>query len=178
MAPFTLGVGALALPFLGPARAIGMLYSCHYGYSMRVIAPATMLNFLNLGSKSGILIKDGRSLELLNKVDTVVFDKTGTLTLEQPIIGAIHLCTNNDYTEKTLLTYAAAAEYRQTHPIARAILQSAEEHNLQLPQIENAQYKMGYGIQVGFDEQVIHVGSTRFMEMKEIAIPPEIDSNR
>jgi len=42
--------------------------------------------------------------------------KTGTLTLDQPIVGQIH--TVGDVSEETLLTYAAAAEYRQTHPIA------------------------------------------------------------
>jgi len=56
-APATLAVGALALPVLGPVSAVSLLYSCNYGYSMRVIAPATMLNFLNLASQSGILIK-------------------------------------------------------------------------------------------------------------------------
>jgi Cu2+-exporting ATPase len=172
-APVTLGVGALALPLLGTASAVSLLYSFNYGYSMRVIAPATMLNFLNLASQNGILIKDGRSLELLNKVDTVVFDKTGTLTLDQPVVGQIHTC--NDVSQETLLTYAAAAEYRQTHPIARAILQAADERGLNLPDIDTAQYEVGYGIKVRLANKIIHVGSMRFMAISAIAIPPEIE---
>jgi len=172
-APVTLGVGMLALPILGPTSAVSLLYSFNYGYSMRVIAPATMLNFLNLASQSGILIKDGRSLELLNKVDTVVFDKTGTLTLEQPVVGKIHTCNNSS--SETLLTYAAAAEYRQTHPIARAILQAADERGLRLPDIDTAQYEVGYGIKVRLAKKTIFVGSPRFMAMSGIAVPAEMD---
>ena len=173
MAPVTLSVGMLALPVLGTTHAVSLLYSFNYGYSMRVIAPATMLNFINLASKTGILIKDGRSLELLNQVDTVVFDKTGTLTLEQPVVGKIHTC--NNYSSETLLTYAAAAEYRQTHPVARAILQTADERDLKLPDIDTAHYEVGYGIKVRLTKKTIHVGSPRFMEMSGIAIPAKMD---
>jgi len=171
-APVTLGIGALTLPILGPVSATSLLYSLSYGYSMRVIAPATMLNFLNLASQSGILIKDGRSLDLLNQVDTVVFDKTGTLTLEQPAVGEIH--TYGDISQESLLTYAAAAEYRQTHPIAKAILQNANDRGLSIPDIDSAQYEVGYGIKVHLENKAIRVGSTRFMEMEGIAIPTEI----
>lgn len=172
-APLTLSVGLLALPILGPMSAISLLYSFNFGNSMRVIAPATMLNFLNLATQNAILIKDGRSLELLNNVDTVVFDKTGTLTLEQPLVGRLHTC--NNYNSETLLTYAAAAEYRQAHPVAKAILQAAAEHNLILPEIDTADYDIGYGIKVTIDKSTIYVGSIRFMALSGISIPTEMD---
>jgi Cu2+-exporting ATPase len=171
-APIVLGVGVLALPILGPMSAISLLYSCNYGYSMRVIAPATMMNFLTIASRTGLLIKDGRSLELLDLIDTIIFDKTGTLTLEQPEVGAIHLCA--DYSTETLLTFAATAEYRQTHPIARAILQAAKERDLPHMSIDNAQYELGYGIKVQLADKTIYVGSRRFMTLSEIAIPSEM----
>lgn len=71
----------------------------------------------------------------MRKVDTVLFDKTGTLTLEQPQVKTIHLCPDihRDTTEDTILTYAAAAEQRQGHPIAKAILAAAKERGLTLP---------------------------------------------
>ena len=97
-------------------------------------------------SKNGILIKDGRSLELLKEVDAVIFDKTGTLTIEQPHVGKIYLC--HKISEDELLTYAAAAEYKQSHPIAKAILAEADERGLDIPQIDEASYEIGYGIKV------------------------------
>ncbi len=167
----TLATSTLALLTLGPYRSVAVLYA-NFSEVIRVTTPIGMLNFLNLASKDGILIKDGRSLELLNQVDTVVFDKTGTLTQEQPHMGNIYTC--NGVKENDLLTYAAAAEYKQSHPIARAILTAANDRTLNLPEIDESQYEIGYGIKVKITDQLIRVGSIRFMEMEGIAIPAEI----
>jgi Cu2+-exporting ATPase len=167
----TLATSTLALLTLGTYSSVAVL-STNFAEVIRVTTPIGMLNFLNLASKNDILIKDGRSLELLNQVDTVVFDKTGTLTLEQPHLGNIY--TSNGIKENDLLTYAAAAEYRQSHPIAKAIIQAANERHLKLPEIDNSQYEIGYGIKVKLVKQLIRVGSIRFMEIEGITIPIEI----
>jgi len=167
----TLATSTLALLTLGAYSSVAVL-SANFSEVIRVTTPIGMLNFLNLASKDSILIKDGRSLELLNQIDTVVFDKTGTLTQEQPHLGNIYTC--NGVKENDLLTYAAAAEYKQSHPIARAILQAASERTLNLPEIDDSQYEIGYGIKVKITNQLIRVGSIRFMEMEGIAIPAEI----
>ena len=160
---------------MGPMRSLAMLTS-NPGYHLRVTAPISLLNFLKLATAMGILVKDGRALEMLPKIDTVVFDKTGTLTAEIPHVSAIHCCAG--YDERTVLRYAAAAEYRQTHPIARAILQAAAAHQLTLPRIEDAAYEIGYGIQVMLDNQQIRVGSQRFMALEAIAVPPELQAQQ
>ena len=165
-----LGAYGLSLPF-GLPFATTILNS-NFGYQMRVLAPLGMLTSLNSASSDGILIKDGRVLDLLNQVDTVVFDKTGTLTEEVPHVGQIHTCSEYDAT--SVLAYTAAAEYRQTHPIARAILKEAKDRQLKLPPIDEAQYKIGYGLEVSIENKVVRVGSRRFMEMEEILIPEQI----
>jgi Cu2+-exporting ATPase len=171
-APITLAVGVAALPVLGPSSAVSLLYSCTYGYSMRIIAPATMMNFLTLSSHRGLLIKDGRSLELLDQIDTIVFDKTGTLTLEQPEVAVIHPTLN--YSTETVLRYAATAEYRQTHPIARAILHAAKQQAVSPLEIDHANYELGYGICVQLEDKTIRVGSQRFMQLSNITLPAEM----
>jgi len=69
----TLAFSVLALPFLGIQGALAVLYAS-FGYQMRISAPLSVLNYLQIASEKGILIKDGRSLELLSKVDTFVFE--------------------------------------------------------------------------------------------------------
>lgn len=165
-------VGALAIPVSGYVGGLAVLFA-QPGENMRIIAPMSTLNFLKVASQRGILIKDGRALELLSQVDTIVFDKTGTLTQEQPHVGKIY--TLGNYQENELLKYAAAAEYKQVHPIAKAILQAANEHNLNLPTIDEAKYEIGYGIQVSISNQLIRVGSVRFIAMEGIAIPEEME---
>ena len=164
----TLLASGLTLPFMGSSSALAVLWS-GFGYDMKLYGPISVLNFLHLMAKNGILIKDGRSLETLQKVDTVVFDKTGTLTDEQPELG--HIYPLDVYDEETLLTYAAAAEYRQKHPIAKAILSAAEKQGITIPGIEDAAYEVGFGIQVTLDDKLIQVGSTRFMEHSGIHLP-------
>lgn len=160
---------------IGLEQALAML-SSSFGGNIRMTSPIAVLNFLNIASKQGILVKDGRSLELLGEVDTVVFDKTGTLTLEQPHVTQLYPCNGLD--ETTLLTYAAAAEHRQTHPIARAILEAAAERTIKLLAIDDAQYEVGYGIKVTMGEQIVRVGSDRFMGAEGILIPDAIQARQ
>ncbi len=164
-------VSGLALPFWGFTGALAVI-NAHPKNKIMIIAPLTVLNYLNLAAKNGILIKDGRSLELLNQVDTIVFDKTGTLTEEQPYVGAVYCCAEED--ETAVLCYAAAAEYKQKHPLARAILAAAQQRDLVLPTVKDSECHMGYGVLVHTDSQDIHVGSARFMEISNITIPADM----
>lgn len=163
-----LGLSAVTLPLLGPTRAISVLFAS-FGYELKISGPLSLLNHLRIAVRNGILIKDGRALEALNEVDTVIFDKTGTLTLEQPHISNIYTC--NGLCEDDLLAYAAAAEQRQSHPIAKAILQAARMRALPLPTIDEAQYQIGYGIKVNLSGKFICVGSARFMAAEGVALP-------
>ncbi|MGF1527704.1 MAG: heavy metal translocating P-type ATPase [Candidatus Competibacterales bacterium] len=167
-----LGLGALGLSTVGSSGALALL-KASFGYNLRLISPLSLLNFLQIASEYKILIKDGRSLEQLSNIDTVVFDKTGTLTLEQPTVGTIHAAV--DLPPATLLRYAAAAERHQSHPIAQAILSAARAQGLEDLPVEESRYDMGYGITVRFDDQLIRVGSRRFMALNDISIPACIE---
>ncbi|ETR69150.1 MAG: hypothetical protein OMM_04124 [Candidatus Magnetoglobus multicellularis str. Araruama] len=127
---------------------------------------------MKIASENSVLIKDGRSLDLLPHVDTIVFDKTGTLTKEQPAVGTIRCCGN--YGENEVLLYAAAAESKQTHPVAMAIINEAEARGLNIPVFDDSDYRAGYGIKVRIGGETVYVGSHRFMEASEISIPQEI----
>jgi len=168
------GLTLVTIPTLGLLAATAVIHST-FGNRLRVVAPIGTLNYLHSAFLYGLLIKDGRAIEELNKVDTVLFDKTGTLTNEEPGVGII-ICCSDDYSSNDILTYAATAERKLTHPIARAILKKAEESSLVLPSIEDSKYKMGYGITVNIDNQVIRVGSARFMKMEKLAIPEVIET--
>jgi Cu2+-exporting ATPase len=167
----TLVVSGLTLPLLGPSAAMAIIWTA-FGYNMKLYGPISVLNFLHIMAANGILIKDGRSLEMLQKVDTLVFDKTGTLTMEQPQLSHIHPLEPFD--EATLLSYAAAAEYRQSHPVARAILTAAEQRELDLPDIEEAAYRIGYGIEVKIDTRLVQVGSAKYMEQQDIHVSDQV----
>ena len=183
-----LAASVLTWPILGPSPAIAVLNS-HTGYRMSLIAPLGILSFFKILSNKGILVKDGLALDRLPLVDTVVFDKTGTLTLEQPHVRAIHRC--GSYTEEQILSYAATAEGKQRHPIALAIVEEARSRGVDLLPLDQAQYEVGYGVKVVVhaetekvvaqamsaesQQQLVRVGSSRFMQKEDIAVPPAIE---
>jgi Cu2+-exporting ATPase len=167
-------VGIAVWPILGLAGTVGVMYT-HIANTIRVVAPMSTLNYLNIALKEGILIKDGRVLESIKDVDTVVFDKTGTLTQEVPEVGRI-LLSDVEYSKDELLFYAAAAEYRSSHPIAKAILKEAEARNLLLPEIDESSYEMGYGVSVSVEGKAVLLGSRRFMTMNKVVVQDNIDA--
>jgi Cu2+-exporting ATPase len=167
----TLALGGLGLATMGPAGAVAVLNS-DFGTGIRMAAPLAMLSSLALCANKGVLVKDGRALELMKDIDTVLFDKTGTLTRERPEVGRVLGC--NGFSEERILTFAAAAEKKFHHPIALAIRHKADELELCLPSADDTQYKVGYGITVQLDGHTVRVGSKRFIETEGYEIGPEV----
>jgi Cu2+-exporting ATPase len=163
--------GMFGLLVGGPVTGAAIL-GCNYVVGIVPLRMITLLNALSAGSENGILIKDGRVLESLKDIDTLVFDKTGTLTLEQPHIIGIHAC--GGHSENAVLRFAATAEHRQTHPIALAILAEANARKLELPVIDAAHYEVGYGLKVKMEDADVLVGSQRFMTLEDVAVPKEM----
>ena len=170
----TLALSTASWPLIGPAGAISLM-GANSTINAQLTGPLSVLNFLNLAATQGVLIKDGSGLERLNDVDTVVFDKTGTLTLEQPHVVQVH--TLNGSNEAQILTLAAAAEARQTHPIARAILEAARAQKLDLPAIDEAHYEVGYGLKVQLVEADRHSESLRVSGKGPVSDEPQNGSD-
>lgn len=167
----TLLLSGAALPFLGPMGSLAIL-NAHFKDKLNIIVPISMVNFLNIASHKGILIKDGRTLDLLNEIDTIVFDKTGTLTEERPQVGEVH--AESGYHKSAIIRWAAAVEQKQHHPIAKAILQAAT--HLEIPEAEETEYNMGYGLAARVDRQWVRAGSLRFMEKDQIQVSARMRS--
>ena len=158
----TMVAGGLTTVVFGPSSGSAVLGS-NFSDVNRLSAPLGMLNFLEVALDHGILVKDGRCLEVLRDVDTVIFDKTGTLTLDQPHVGTIHVFGDHD--ADALLRFAAAAEAKHVHPIARAIMAEARSRNITAQELDEASYEMGLGVRVSLQQHVVHVGSARFMQL-------------
>ncbi len=179
-ASITMLTSAAALPILGLSQAVALSYS-GFGYQMRMAAPLMVLNYLRIASRKGVLVKDGRALDGLAAVDTVVFDKTGTLTEEVPRVGSIVAAAGHGEVE--VLRIAASAEQRQRHPIAQAICRHARRAGLALLALRDTDYAVGRGLKVQLEDadradarRSILIGSRRFMDGAGIDVPADIDA--
>ncbi len=164
----TVGLSLLTLPLLGPSSAIAVMWA-GFGYHMRIGAPLSILSYLGQANRRGVLIKDGRSLELLSTVDAVVFDKTGTLTESSFAVHRI-LCAPGG-SEDSVLQAAATAEVGQSHPVAVAITEEAISRGLAIGTTRDVVYTVGLGLRTGDDTLV---GSGRLMQSEGVTVPSEI----
>jgi Cu2+-exporting ATPase len=168
----TLALGALSLALRGANSAVAVV-NCDLGTGIRMAAPIAMLSSLTLAAQQGVLVKSGRALEAMSDVDTFLFDKTGTLTRERPEVGRILTFDRHD--ENHILSWAAAAENKFSHPIAKAILDRFEQLGAPVPQTDETKYAVGYGVTVGVEGHIVHVGSARYMAHEGIKLPSRLD---
>lgn len=121
---------------------------------------------IGAASKAGILIKGGNYLEALRKIDTVAFDKTGTLTT-----GKFHVekTVAMAGSEERLLYFMASAELHSSHPLGKAIVETAKKLDVSIPSPTHIQEKAGYGIKAVIDGHHVLVGNLRFLEKEGIS---------
>jgi Cu+-exporting ATPase len=111
--------------------------------ALGLATPMAIMVSSGSAASRGILVKDAASLEIANKIDTVILDKTGTLTQGKPQLTNI-IAFNNEQ-EEDVVNLAASLEQRSEHPLAQAILQYAasldqkSSHPLDQTIIEEAQ---------------------------------------
>ncbi len=155
------------------SRALSVLmvdFSC----AIKLTTPLVIITALKEASQNQILVKGGKYLETLSKVDTVVFDKTGTLTKATPEISKV-ISISDNYSEDNVLTIAACLEEHFPHSVASAIVSHAEKKGLHHPE-EHAkvEYIVAHGIASSYDEHRAVIGSRHFVfEDEGIQIPKE-----
>ncbi len=168
----TLGVGALGMATMGPIGAVAVLNS-DLGTGIRMAAPLAMLSSLSLCASKGILVKDGRALEQMNQVDTVLFDKTGTLTREQPEVGRIIAAARLGPRSGSSASPRPPSGSSTTRSPWRSSTRPTSWGSARLP-TDDTQYKVGYGISVRILGHAVRVGSKRFMESEGIELAAEV----
>lgn len=135
---------------------------------IRLAVPTTFLAAINHAARHGILIRSGRTLEQLAKVDAIVFDKTGTLTQGNIQIVAINVASHHHSSER-LLQLAAAAEQRITHPLAEAIVHHTKTQGIKIPARRDVNFEVGLGVRAFLASgEVVLVGSERFLKQENI----------
>jgi len=118
------------------------------------------------GAEAGVLIKNARALEKLEKVKTLIVDKTGTLTEGKPKITLIISVEQGKENEE--LRLAAAIEQNSEHPLANSIIQGAKERSISLAKVENFQSFTGGGVSGRVEGHEILVGKLSLLEERKI----------
>lgn len=100
--------------------------------ALGLATPTAVMVGTGKGAEQGILIKDGDALQQMGHIRRVVFDKTGTLTKGMPMV--VGIACGPDASEEDVVRFAGALERGSEHPLARAILMYAVEHDITIPE--------------------------------------------
>ena len=141
--------------------------------SIALATPIAMLASIGSAAKKGLMIKGGKYIELLDKVDVLLIDKTGTLTLGQPQISEI--IPLNGLDEDDLLMLAASAEKYSEHPLAEAVRNAAADRGLSIIEPSNFKAVPGMGIRADVNGVTVTVGNRQFVRAQNVpeAVAPE-----
>ncbi len=133
--------------------------------------PLVMIAAIARAARQGILVKGGIYLELLAKADVMVFDKTGTLTAGHPTVVGIYP-GNSSVSEETLLTWAASADRRSGHPLAKAIVARADERNFSVPESSEFEMIQGRGVKATVGGKKILAGNEKLLQENGVPTTP------
>src|SRR5690606_19512886 len=91
----------------------------------------------------------------------VAVDKTGTLTEGRPTLTDLEIA--EDFDRGQVLARIAAVESRSEHPIARAIVEAAEQEGITLPALGEFESVTGMGVRAIVEGSRVEVGADRYM---------------
>jgi Zn2+/Cd2+-exporting ATPase len=127
-----------------------------------ISTPATVLSAIGNGARRGVLFKGGSYVENAATMKVIAFDKTGTLTIGKPRVTDIVLCSNWDGDRSAFLALAAAVEAKSEHPLAQAVVEAANQEDLDLLVATEFQATTGKGVRATVDGRTVHVGNRRY----------------
>jgi len=130
-----------------------------------IAAPVAFVGGMGRAARSGIIIKNGGTLEKLSRVRTAVFDKTGTLTAGRPALLEIRTVDGpaGRLPPAELLRLAASAEQYSSHVLAASVMEAAAAQGLALVPAVNATEHATHGVIADFGGRAVVVGKRRFV---------------
>jgi Cu+-exporting ATPase len=135
--------------------------------ALGLATPMSIMVATGRGASVGVLLKEARALEVLEKVDTLLVDKTGTLTEGRPRVTAVE---GNELGQDELLRLAAGLERGSEHPLADAVVRAAQDRGLTLPAATGFASLTGRGVQGTVEGRAVALGNRRLLE--ELGIDP------
>jgi len=178
MAVLILTAGLIAIPYIVFGKDFNDTF--YRAMTVMVVAspcaliistPASILSAIGGAARQGVLFKGGAHLEHMAGIRVIAFDKTGTLTRGKPevtdlVVNGRHIryadCADRE--ARALLRVAAAVETKSEHPLARAIVASANHLGIQIPPALSFQSMPGKGASATVMAHRFAIGSPSYFE--------------
>lgn len=159
----TLAAGAGVFALTRDWNRLASVFLVDYSCALKLSTPIAFKSIMYKAANSGLLLKGGRAIEQLADIDTVVFDKTGTLTYGDMLVTDVVSFDPKHTWAERLLAIAASVEEHSNHPLARAVVSAAKQH--ELPHINHGEveYVIAHGLISELDDHRMAIGSRHFL---------------
>lgn len=155
------------------ARGISVLViSCPC--ALGLATPVAIMVGNGVGAKNGILFKTASALEMTGKAQIVALDKTGTVTVGSP--KATDIIPAEGFSEDELLRLASSVEKGSEHPLAKAVMNVAEEKGVVPCDVEGFEALTGNGVRAMVNGNIV-LGGNLSMVSKTVEIPKTLASH-
>jgi Cu2+-exporting ATPase len=147
-----------------------LVIACPHALGLAV--PLVVAISTTLGARNGLLVRDRRGLEEARNLDTVIFDKTGTLTLGE--FRVVSMAVTEGLTEEESLRIAAGVESESEHPIARGIVKTAQDRDIEVPPADAFRAVTGKGVAATVAGTEYHMGGPALLAAEKAEVPPAL----
>ncbi len=139
--------------------------------ALGLATPMSIMVGTGRGAQSGVLVKDARAIEEMNKVNMLIVDKTGTLTEGKPSLK--NYKTLGVFSDEKILKLAASIDVNSVHPLADAIVKGAKEKNIKLAKLRNFESVSGKGVKALFNGKPIGLGNKKLVDDFKAIVDPD-----
>ncbi|PLT25148.1 heavy metal translocating P-type ATPase [Pseudoalteromonas sp. MelDa3] len=136
--------------------------------ALGLATPMSVMVGIGKAAESGILIRNGESLQTTSKITTMILDKTGTITQGTPQVTDVVTFNNSD--ENTVMQRVASLESSSEHPLAEAITAHAKKQGLALSKVADFNAITGKGVTGSVDGQTLLFGNKALMDKYDVAV--------
>ncbi|WP_461463704.1 heavy metal translocating P-type ATPase [Methanobrevibacter sp.] len=151
-----------------------MVISCPCAFL--ISTPVGMVSSITAATKKGVLIKGSSYVEEMRNIKAVILDKTGTLTEGKLVLTNIEI-KNEEFTKEEIIKILASLEHNSSHPIAKAILNYADENNISYGEITDFRNVAGKGIIGVLNGEEYYAANESLIEGSEFNISREEINN-
>ncbi|MDI6801379.1 MAG: cation-translocating P-type ATPase [Thermodesulfovibrionales bacterium] len=141
--------------------------------TVAIATPLAVVAGMGRAARRGIIIKGGRYLEALARVDTLVMDKTGTVTIGDPVVTDIKGFAGHD--EREIISCAAGVERYSEHPLAKAVIKKAHEMNTPIYEPDEYRVMPGKGIEASLEGRRVILGSREMLASGDIKVSRDVE---
>lgn len=138
--------------------------------ALGLATPTAIMVGTGTAARHGILVKDAIALEQATQINYVVFDKTGTLTEGKPKLVQLTALSGSD---AELLQLAMSLQQHSEHPLAKAVLNAAEQDKVSALPTDNFTVVAGKGIKANINASEYMLGSSYWMKELGLTLPLE-----